>query len=89
MVNRGETMIQNIDTGQILSRLRRRLFFLKMELMAFGLIALFIGLYPILIERSALPDIFSILPVEGAGYRVVVMIVGALAFILGIRTSRN
>ncbi len=81
-------MVQ-IDTGQMLSRLRRKLFFLKIWLMIFGLVALFIGLYPILLERSALPDVFSVLPVEGAGYRVVIMIIGALAFIIGIRTSRN
>ena len=65
---------------------------MKWAFVIIGLLLLIIGLQSYLSNwglPSSLADIFRILPVEGAGYRVVVMIVGALAFILGIRTSRN
>ena len=82
-------MAQNVDLYQQLSRLKRKTFWLKMELMGFGVLALFVGLYPVLLERGALPPVFSILPVEGAGYRTVLMVLGGLALILGFRTTRR
>lgn len=81
-------MKQNNDIT-VLLRLKRKTLVLRIELIIFGLLALFIGLYPLLLERKLLPGLFQSLPVEGSGYRTVIMLVGALALVLGIRASQK
>ena len=82
-------MAQSTDLYQQLTRLKRKTFWLKWELLLFGLLALFIGLYPVLLERELLPTVFGMLPVAGAGYRTMVMVLGGLALIFGFRTTRH
>ena len=82
-------MVQTVDPYYLLSRLKRKISILRFELIVFGLFVLFAGLYPVLLDHGTLPAFFQLLPTEGAGYRVVVMTLGGLAVILGLRASRT
>lgn len=79
---------QNEAYGQF-NRLKRKVFWLKWELIFFGFLALLIGLYPVFLQQETLPNFLTFLPMDGAGYRVLVMLLGGLALVLGFRTTRR
>ena len=80
---------QDVSAVSVLRRMKRTLFLLKLGLMLFGVLALFVGLYPMLFEKNLLPVALQFLPREGVGYRIVIMALGGLALLLGIRTTRH
>jgi|GEM_PF-5721807 hypothetical protein len=73
----------------LLKRLQRKTLALKMELVLFGILTLLVGIYPSLAQRSMLPAFLSFLPVEGLGYQSIIIVLGGLALLIGIRTSRR
>ena len=82
-------MAQQGDAYLQFNRLKRKVFWLKWELIFVGFLALLIGLYPVFLQQGTLPGFLTFLPGEGAGYRVLVMILGGLALVLGFRTTRH
>ena len=82
-------MADDVSVAVGFKRMKHKLFLLKLELIIFGALALFVGLYPVLFEKNALPTVLQFLPMGGAGYRIVIMILGGLALLLGFRTTRR
>ena len=73
----------------LIKRLQRRTLTLKLELLIFGFIILLLGLYPSLSQQGILPSTLQFLPLDGFGYQMMIVVVGALAFVIGFRTSRR
>ncbi len=79
-------MVEN--DGYFQKRLRHKIFALKLELLLFGLVTLFLGAYPFLVEGGVLGE-FPFLAVEGMGYRVAIIVVGVLALLAWFRSKRT
>ena len=70
-------------------RIKRKLLVLRIELIILGLLVMFVGIYPVLHARGALPEFLAFLPMEGGGYRVIISLLGILALVAGFRSIRE
>lgn len=60
---------------------------LRLALILFGLLAILIGLYPFLRDWGFLPALLQFLPPDGDGYRMIVLLLGLLMLVIGVRTK--
>jgi hypothetical protein len=79
---------QKSNKGVSFLKLKYKGLALKIELLVFGLLVFFVGLYPFLFEWDYLPEVLNFLPMEGLYYQLIIMVLGLFALIFGFKTGR-
>ena len=68
-------------------KLKYKSMVLKTWLVVLGFLVVLVGFYPFVYDWGFLPGFLLFLPMEGVGYRVIIVVLGLLAMIIGIKTK--
>lgn len=62
---------------------------MKFVLTLFGLVTIFVGVLPYLADKGLLPGVLSNMPTEGTVYQGIIIVIGLLAVLYGLRARER